>query len=100
MRADMSAPQFPTDHGYPEESQATMALVLGILGVMTTVLAPIAWIIANREIEGIQAGRRSPEGMQLASTARILGIVGSVLFLLAFVLLLFVVALLGVRSFA
>ncbi len=91
----MTAPQFPSDHGYPEESQATTALVLGILGVMTTILAPIAWFIANREIEAIHSGRRSPEGLQLASTARILGIVGTVLLGVGILVLILLWGLIG-----
>lgn len=94
----MSAPQFPTDHGYPEESKATVALVLGIFGIMTTILAPIAWVIANREIEAIHAGRRSPEGLQTASTARILGIVGTVLMGVGLIVLVVVIGLLGFLS--
>lgn len=96
----MSSPQFPADHGYPEESQATTALVLGILGVMTTILAPIAWVIASREIEAIHAGRRSPEGMQLASTARILGMVGTVLLALGLLVAILLIAVFGVRLIA
>ena len=94
----MSAPQFPTDHGYPEESQATTALVLGILGVVSTILAPFAWVVANRELEGIRSGRRSPEGQQLASTARILGIIGTVLLGLGLLFVVFALGILGIRS--
>ncbi len=93
----MSAPQFPSDHGFPEQSQATTALVLGILGLMMQILAPLAWVTANREIEAIHAGRRSPEGLQLASTARTLGIIGTVILGVGLLILVFVIAVLGAR---
>ncbi|MCH8971439.1 MAG: hypothetical protein IH918_05050, partial [Acidobacteria bacterium] len=43
----MSDVQFPADpHQYPEPSQATTILVLGILGlILCQVLAPFAWVM-------------------------------------------------------
>lgn len=73
----MSFPQTPA---YPEQSQATTALVLGILGIVCCqVLSIFAWIMGNNELEGIKAGRRNPENQGTATAARILGIVGTVL---------------------
>lgn len=66
--------------GYPEASQATTALVLGILGiVLCQVLAPFAWVMGHREMQAIDGGRRSPENRGTANAAKILGIVGTVL---------------------
>ncbi len=74
-------PQFPSQSGsYPEASQATTVLVLGILGIIICgVLAPFAWVMGNRELEAIDAGRRPPENRGTANAGRILGIIGSVL---------------------
>ncbi|HEY4607408.1 MAG TPA: DUF4190 domain-containing protein [Acidimicrobiia bacterium] len=73
----MSFPDSPT---YPEPSQATTALVLGILGIVCCApLAIVAWIMANNELEGIRAGRRNPANEGTANASRILGIVGTVL---------------------
>ena len=77
----MTDQQFPTDRGmYPEQSQATTILVLGILGlVICGVLAPIAWVMGNRELEAIDSGRRPPENRGTANAGKILGIIGTVL---------------------
>ena len=39
-------PEFPQTGAYPEASQATTALVLGIIGLFFAILAPVAWVIA------------------------------------------------------
>jgi hypothetical protein len=65
---------------YPESSQATTALVLGILGIVICgVLGPFAWVMGKREIEAIDAGRRPPENRGTANAGKILGIIGTVL---------------------
>ena len=75
-----------TDRPYPEPSQATTALVLGILGiVICQVLAPFAWSMGQKEMQAIDAGRRPPENRGTANAAKILGIVGTVLLGLAII---------------
>jgi len=66
-------------HTYEESSNGTLALVLGILGIFVTFLAPVAWIISNQELEGIAAGRRPPDGESNARVGRVLGMVGTAL---------------------
>ncbi len=77
----MSTPQFPVDPGqYPEASQATSVLVMGILSVvLCQVLGPFAWVMGNNELAAIDGGRRPPENRGTANAGRILGIVGTVL---------------------
>lgn len=77
----MSDPQFPTDpNQYPEQSQATTVLVMGILGlILCGILAPFAWVMGNKELAAIDSGIRSPENRSTANAGRILGIVGTVL---------------------
>lgn len=82
---------------FPEQSQATTALVLGILGIVICgLLAPFAWYIGSKEVEAIDEGRRPPENRGTANAGKILGIIGTVLLAVAIivgiVLLLFVVA--------
>jgi hypothetical protein len=73
-----------TDRPYPEASQATTALVLGILSIVVCqVLGPFAWSMGSKEMQAIDAGRRPPENRGTANAAKILGIVGTVLLGLA-----------------
>ncbi len=69
------------DHTYPESSQATAALVLGIVGLVLCggILSPVAWYLGHQEVRAIDAGRRDPMGRQTANAGRILGIIGTVL---------------------
>lgn len=69
---------------YPESSQATTALVLGILSLICLpVLGPIAWVIANTEIRAIDEGRRDPANRGTAVAGKVLGIIGTVLIAVA-----------------
>jgi hypothetical protein len=81
---------------YPEGSESTTALVLGILGVVVCgILGPFAWYIGNREVKAIDEGRRDPTNRGSANAGKILGIVGTVFLglgiLVGIVVLLFVV---------
>ena len=97
-------PQFPSESGaYPEASQATTILVMGIIGVvLCQLLGPVAWVMGNNELQAIDAGRRAPENRGTANAGRILGIIGTALFALSIVfIVLFVVGVftLGVFDF-
>jgi len=80
-------PEFPEDaRRYPEASQASVILVLGILGVaVLQVLGPFAWVMGNRELEAIDAGRRPPDSRRVANAGRVLGIIGTVLLALGLI---------------
>lgn len=84
-------PQFPQESGaYPEASQATTILVLGIIGiVLCQLLGPIAWVMGNNELQAIDAGRRAPENRGTANAGRILGIIGTVLMALGILAAIF-----------
>lgn len=86
----MTDQQFPQDPGrYPETSQATTVLVLGILGlVICGVLAPVAWVMGNNELQAIDGGRRPPENRGTANAGRILGIIGTVFLAIGIVFLI------------
>jgi hypothetical protein len=83
-------PMAPDTRGaYMEASQATTALVLGILGiVLCQVLGPFAWSMGNKELQAIDAGRRPAENRGTANAAKILGIVGTVLLALSVIALI------------
>lgn len=72
---------FPESVSYPEKSQATTALVFGIIGLICCgPLAIVGWVMANNELAGIAAGLRSPSNEGTAKAARVVGIIGTVLF--------------------
>ena len=86
-------PTGPND--YPQRSQAALALMLGVLGIVFMgVFGPLAWVIGNRELAAIDAGRRPPTQRNTATAGRLLGIVGTVVFLGA--VLIFTLAFVGV----
>jgi len=90
---------FPQSSAYPEQSQATTILVLGILGIICCgPLGIAAWIMGNNELAAIDAGRRNPEGRSTANAGRIMGIVAAVLMILG--VLFFIGALLFGFSFS
>lgn len=93
-------PQFPQESGaYPEASQATTILVLGIIGIiLCQVLGPIAWVMGNNELAAIDAGRRTPENRGTANAGRILGIIGTVLLALSILAVIFLFV--GLFSFS
>lgn len=70
---------------YPEESQAVLALVLSIVGIVVCggVLCPVGWYLANKDLEAIDAGRRDPSKRDVATAGKIVGIVGTLLVVLA-----------------
>ncbi len=86
-------PQFPSESGaYPEASQATTILVLGIIGVvLCQLLGPAAWVMGNNELKAIDAGRRAPENRGTANAGRILGIIATVLMAIGIILLILVI---------
>ena len=90
----MTEPQFPSGSGaYPESSQATTVLVLGILGIVICgILAPFAWSMGNKELAAIDAGRRPPDQRSTANAGRILGIIGTVLLGIGILFFILVVA--------
>jgi hypothetical protein len=77
----------PPKQLYAEGSQGVAALVLSILGFVGCCLitCPIGWYLGDAEIQGIEAGHRDPANHGMANAGRIIGIVGTVLLVLAVV---------------
>ncbi|MGH8928910.1 MAG: DUF4190 domain-containing protein [Acidimicrobiia bacterium] len=83
-------PQPPVQSPYPEQSQASTVLVLGILSIVVCqILGPFAWKMGHDELNAISEGRRPPEGQGLAQAGKICGIVGTAFLGLAIIFLLF-----------
>ena len=81
---------FPEQAAYPENSQATTILVLGIIGLICCgPLGIVAWVMGNTELQAIDAGRRDPNNRGTANAGRIIGIVAVGLWVLFTVLGLF-----------
>ena len=63
----------------PNDSQATLALVLGIISVFCCpILGPVALFIGNGSRQRVQAGGGTVGGGGLATAGMILGIIGTI----------------------
>lgn len=71
-------------------SRPTIALVLGILGVVCCgLVAPFAWFMGSAELKAIRGGSAPAAGEGLARAGMILGIIGTVLLLFAMLWIFF-----------
>ena len=94
----MTEQQFPTDpNRYPEASQATTALVLGILSLVLCggITGPFAWNIGNKELAAIDEGRRPPENRGTANAGKVLGIIGTVFLGITIIFLIVITFIIG-----
>jgi hypothetical protein len=100
MPAYGTAP-YPGDAGmYREPSQAVLALVVALVGLLAfQIISPVAWVLANREIQGIDQGRRNPTNRGMAVAAKVIGIIGTVLLVLGVLIaVIAVIAFFAARS--
>ncbi|MDX6277473.1 MAG: hypothetical protein QOJ72_1601 [Nocardioidaceae bacterium] len=73
----------------PKHPQATTALVLGIIGLtgmmfcVTCLLAPVAWVIGAKTVKAIDSSGGAYGGRSEANAGKIMGIIGTVLLILA-----------------
>jgi uncharacterized membrane protein YjgN (DUF898 family) len=75
-------------------SQAVTIFILGLLGLVSCqILSPVALIMGNNYLAECEAQGIEPDG--LGKAGRILGIVGTVLLALTFLLVLLYVGLVG-----
>jgi len=85
----MSEPISPAAQG-KTSGRATTSLVLGILGfVCCQICAPFAWYLGSQELKAIQAGQSSSAGQGVALAGKVLGIIGTILFVLAVLWVIF-----------
>lgn len=110
--------QYPPQGGYPQPGftppppkhpQATTVLVLGIIGVVGTlmccvpgIVAPFAWSMGSKAQKELEQDPNRYSGSGEINTGKILGIVGSVLLILTLLLVVvyfvFIVAILGLAA--
>ncbi len=88
-------PYQPPYAGYqrvlPDHPQSTMALVLGLIGLVgafflcgvTLIVSPFAWAVGSSALKDIRASQGQVGGEGKAQTGMILGIVGTVFLILA-----------------
>lgn len=70
----------PAAQAHEQSHRGVLILVLGILGFFTFgITGLIAWILANRDLKDMDAGRRDPAGRDMTRTGRWLGIISVVL---------------------
>jgi ABC-type Fe3+ transport system permease subunit len=62
-----------------ENSEAILALILGLLALVVPVLAPFAWFYGHREVDAIDRGDRDPAHRSQANFGRIVGMVISLI---------------------
>jgi hypothetical protein len=86
---------------YPESSQATLALILGIVGIFLVQLAaPFAWWLGGKEVKAIEAGRRDPANRGQAKAGQILGLIGTILWILTTLLIIIIFIGGGIAAFS
>ena len=70
--------------------RGTLILVLGILGLVGCGIftAIPAWVMGNGDIKQMDAGTMDPSGRGLTNTGRILGMIGSILFIVGVVIMI------------
>jgi hypothetical protein len=84
--------------GTKEPHRGVLILVMGILGLMVCgVVGIFAWMMGKKDLELMSIGQMDKEGEALTKVGYILGIVGTILFLIQLLcvvgyILLFVVA--------
>ncbi|PXX65280.1 hypothetical protein DFR70_104343 [Nocardia tenerifensis] len=85
----------------PEHPQATMILILGILGlVFCQILGPVAWVMGRRALNEIDAAGGALGGRSNVMVGYVCGIIASVMIILGllFIALFVVLGLVGVWS--
>ncbi|MFN8193302.1 MAG: DUF4190 domain-containing protein [Nocardioidaceae bacterium] len=89
--------QYPPPPGYQpapaNHPQATLILILGILSlVVCGLLGPVAWVMGNRAKAEIDAAGGAIGGRDMVQAGRIIGIIATVLMVLALLVVILVFA--------
>ena len=82
--------------------RGALILVLGILGIVfgCAPVAVVAWVMGRSDLAKIDAGVMDPAGRGTTQAGMILGIVGTVLFVLSLLTIALGVALFGLTIFS
>ena len=79
-----AAPRQPSVGSFSKPHRGGTVLTLGILGIACCgIMAPIAWVMGHTDIKEIDAGVMDPSGRGLTQAGMIIGIVGTVIFVLS-----------------
>lgn len=79
-----------TGGGGTEKGNATLILVLGIIGLLCCgLLGPVAWFMGKQELQGIAEGRINAANEGTVKAGMILGIIATVLLVLSIVWVVF-----------
>jgi hypothetical protein len=67
-------------HDY-EPHRGSLIMTLGIISLFFAhiILGPIAWIMANHDLEAMRLGKMDPEGESATNTGRICGMISTIL---------------------
>ncbi len=94
-----SAPPPPSYQPPPNHPQSTTVLILGILSlVVCQLIGPFAWRMGNRVLGEIDASGGAYGGRESVNIGRILGIIGTALFALSILALIFFVVVAGLAA--
>lgn len=95
---------YPPAYMPPKHPQATLAMVLGIVGLtslmcyVTALVAPFAWWIGAKAVREIDANPTQYSGRGEAMAGKIMGIIGTVLLILGLLVIAGFIALLVLSS--
>ena len=68
----------PLPEPWAETSYASTAMILSIVGLLSCgLISPIGMVMADRELEAIEAGRRDPANERTAKIAKGIGALGT-----------------------
>lgn len=87
---------------YPEESQALAALLVSLLGLVicSGLICPFGWVMANKELAAIAEGRRDPTKKDMATAAKVIGIIGTILVVVGILFIVGFIVLIAIGSAA
>jgi len=78
----MDRSEFQQQQQYVQPHRATTILVLGILGLICCgICAVLAWVFANNDLRKMEMGQMDNSGYETTRTGRILGIIGTALWI-------------------
>jgi hypothetical protein len=86
--------------GYQTPHRGVLILVLGILGWAfgCFLVGAFAWVMGNKDLREMDQGRMDPSGRGLTQAGRILGMIQTLLTLVAFVIAVFVAIVAGLLA--
>ena len=83
-----------TEGGRLAPHRGAMILVFGILGLVTCfIFGIVAWVMGNKDLQEIDAGRMDPEGRALTSAGKTCGMIAAIINFVILGLIFFLVIL-------